>query len=252
MVKTDGDLTFDVMSSLSQATELIGQASSAKELLRNLETSFKAFGFDSFNLGCHKADKHELALNPTLTNWPELFMLDYERRRWADVDPTLARAARADGAFRWSVQDIHPDRRQRDYMEFLTRTPLRGGFALPLSRLPGTVSSVSVECHHDQVFAEWVPHALAVIANCAALKAEVLGLCRVKASVDESVHVRRLSGTQLEILKWAAGGKSNGDIALIINLSERVVKYHISECLKKLGVATRSQAVAVLIREGKL
>lgn len=249
MVKTDGDVTFDVMKSLSKATEVIGEASCAEELLASLETSFKAFGFDSFNLGCHKNDKYELALNPTLANWPRSFMIDYEGRHWADFDPTLARAAVAREAFEWSVRDIYPDCRQRDYMEFLLSTPLRGGFAIPLAARKGTVSSISVESHREQKFSPWVPQALMVIANCAVLKAEALGLCRENISIDESVQSHRLSATQLEILKWAAAGKSNGDIALIVNLSERVVKYHMSEILKKLGVATRSQAIARMANE---
>lgn len=60
-----------------------------------------------------------------------------------------------------------------------------------------------------------------------------------------------LTGTQTSILQWAAAGKSNGDIAEIVGLSRRNCDYHMGEIFRKLGVATRGQAIAALA-EGKV
>jgi len=57
-----------------------------------------------------------------------------------------------------------------------------------------------------------------------------------------------LSDAQKEILKWAAAGKSNGDIATILGMSRRGCEYHLSEIYRKLGVSSRAQAVAALSR----
>jgi LuxR family transcriptional regulator len=75
-------------------------------------------------------------------------------------------------------------------------------------------------------------------------KAEILGLCP-EVSVDEALAMRSLSPLQQEILNWIAEGKSNLDIATIMNLGERAVRYHVPEILRKLGVATRMQAAAI-------
>lgn len=53
-----------------------------------------------------------------------------------------------------------------------------------------------------------------------------------------------LSELQADILHWAAEGKSNGDIATILGISRRGCDYHLGEIYKKLGVASRAQAVA--------
>jgi DNA-binding NarL/FixJ family response regulator len=45
-----------------------------------------------------------------------------------------------------------------------------------------------------------------------------------------------------ETLLWTAQGKTNGDIALILNISESTVKKHMLEVFAKLGVETRSAA----------
>jgi DNA-binding NarL/FixJ family response regulator len=45
-----------------------------------------------------------------------------------------------------------------------------------------------------------------------------------------------------EALLWIAQGKTNGDIALILGVTESTVKKHVQEIFDKLGVETRSAA----------
>ena len=45
-----------------------------------------------------------------------------------------------------------------------------------------------------------------------------------------------------ETLLWIAQGKTNGDIATILGISESTVKKHVLEIFEKLGVETRSAA----------
>jgi DNA-binding CsgD family transcriptional regulator len=46
--------------------------------------------------------------------------------------------------------------------------------------------------------------------------------------------------------QWAALGKSNGDIAVILSQSKRAIDWHMSEILRKLKVSSRNQAIALL------
>jgi DNA-binding NarL/FixJ family response regulator len=46
-----------------------------------------------------------------------------------------------------------------------------------------------------------------------------------------------------EVLLWVAQGKTNGDIATILGISESTVKKHLLEIFQALGVETRSAAV---------
>lgn len=234
-----------MLEKLANATRTICGAKDKNGLLHTVQAHISSFGFGSFNLGCHKTDKYDLALNPTLTTWSDGFMSEYKQRNWAEFDPNLARAATVDKPFIWRLEDRYRSRNQQSYIDFLYSTPLKGGVCIPLSRRFGTISCVSVESHVDRRYDNQIVYAISVIANSAALKAELLGLCK-EMSVDESIQLRKLSERQIEILKWASEGKSNGEIAIIMYLSERVVKYHISEILRKLGVATRGQAISML------
>jgi DNA-binding CsgD family transcriptional regulator len=53
---------------------------------------------------------------------------------------------------------------------------------------------------------------------------------------------------EAEVLLWIARGKSNRDIAEILNLSPRTVNKHLEQIYAKLGVENRASAVAVVVR----
>lgn len=58
------------------------------------------------------------------------------------------------------------------------------------------------------------------------------------------VSLERLGLTQreTEVLSWAALGKSNGEIAVILDMSPRTVAKHLEHIYQKLGVETRTAA----------
>jgi DNA-binding NarL/FixJ family response regulator len=51
-----------------------------------------------------------------------------------------------------------------------------------------------------------------------------------------------LTPREAEVLLWVAQGKSNGDIALILNMAEKTVKKHMGHIFEKLGVEGRNAA----------
>jgi DNA-binding CsgD family transcriptional regulator len=65
-------------------------------------------------------------------------------------------------------------------------------------------------------------------------------------------HKAKLSGRQLECLRWAREGKSSYVIGQILSLSARTVDEHFASACKKLGVHTRMQAVAQALLLGLL
>jgi DNA-binding response OmpR family regulator len=48
---------------------------------------------------------------------------------------------------------------------------------------------------------------------------------------------------EVETLTWAARGKTFGEIGMILGLSKRTVEFHLENARRKLGVATRTQAL---------
>lgn len=57
-----------------------------------------------------------------------------------------------------------------------------------------------------------------------------------------------LTAREAQVLLWLARGKSNRDIALILDLSPRTVNKHLEPIFDKLGVENRTSAAALAIR----
>jgi LuxR family transcriptional regulator, quorum-sensing system regulator CviR len=59
-----------------------------------------------------------------------------------------------------------------------------------------------------------------------------------------------LSAREKEVLNWLKQGKSSWDISVILGISERTVNFHVYNMMRKLGVTSRLQAVAVATESG--
>jgi DNA-binding CsgD family transcriptional regulator len=53
-----------------------------------------------------------------------------------------------------------------------------------------------------------------------------------------------LSPRELTVLRWMKEGKTNWEIAHILGLSERTIRFHVGSIFEKLDVTSRTQAVA--------
>ncbi|WP_462183920.1 response regulator transcription factor [Frankia sp. AgKG'84/4] len=58
-------------------------------------------------------------------------------------------------------------------------------------------------------------------------------------------RLRDLTGREREVFRLVAAGMSNSEVAQGLNLSEKTVKFHVSNILFKLDLRTRVQAVLV-------
>ena len=109
-----------------------------------------------------------------------------------------------------------------------------------------------------RVFGEEVIHAIhSVVAGETVLSAEIsqqilkhamrYATKPITIAVGEKLTVR-----EIEILNWAAKGKSNKDIAAELNLSQATIKSYLSDIFTKLEVASRTEAVIIGLRAGIL
>lgn len=74
-------------------------------------------------------------------------------------------------------------------------------------------------------------------------------LMRQISGADAPPHAQ-LTPREFNILQLIAGGKSNKEIALALNLTEGTVKGYVSAIFDKLGVADRTQAALYAVEHG--
>jgi LuxR family transcriptional regulator, quorum-sensing system regulator BjaR1 len=59
-----------------------------------------------------------------------------------------------------------------------------------------------------------------------------------------------LTPREREILRWAADGKTAWEVSVILNISERTVKFHLIQASQKLNAVNRTAAVAKALARG--
>lgn len=63
-----------------------------------------------------------------------------------------------------------------------------------------------------------------------------------------ALHKFGLTFREATLLEWAAAGKTNKDIALILGISRRTVEKHLERIYEKLGVKTKIAALAMIMK----
>jgi DNA-binding NarL/FixJ family response regulator len=72
----------------------------------------------------------------------------------------------------------------------------------------------------------------------------------IASKLADRLNSDELSRRELEVLQYLSSGKSNKEIARLMNITEGTVKFHVTAVMGKLGVKSRTEAVAVAIRRG--
>jgi DNA-binding CsgD family transcriptional regulator len=64
----------------------------------------------------------------------------------------------------------------------------------------------------------------------------------------QSLKSMGLTQRETEVLAWVAEGKSNTDVGVILGIRSVTVKKHLEHFFQKMGVETRTVAVAFALR----
>ena len=78
----------------------------------------------------------------------------------------------------------------------------------------------------------------------AARLAQLPGRSRPRPPIDE------LTSREFEVLRLLAIGRSNADIAMVLEISLNTVATHVRNILAKTGCANRTEAAAYAMRRG--
>jgi DNA-binding CsgD family transcriptional regulator len=66
----------------------------------------------------------------------------------------------------------------------------------------------------------------------------------------EQMSRQHLTPRELEALRLLAAGKSNKEIAAALDIAEGTTKIHLNKLFQKLGVTSRTEALAEAVKRG--
>jgi LuxR family transcriptional regulator, activator of conjugal transfer of Ti plasmids len=219
---------------------------SVSDLQGRLLAGLGGLGLDLFSYVGLRLPRADSALPVILTTYPDHWVARYLTRDYQWRDPVMAQAQTAILPFRWS--SLAPTPRQRVVMEEARAAGLVSGLCVPVHGAAGETAVLCFASSQD------TPVFDALMARHEA-DLHVMGLY-FHAAVAEALAKRppdapvRLTMREREILQWVAQGKTTWDISAIVAISERTVIFHIENLKRKLGVTSRSHAVAKAIRLG--
>lgn len=108
---------------------------------------------------------------------------------------------------------------------------------LPRGRVGAVVWAAREPVDVAAVFAAEAEHLQALALKLIAAHAEVSSPRRMAAPL------KMLSRREVQCLRWAAAGKTDGEIATILSLSVSTVRFHLRNAAAKLGTSGRAQAI---------
>lgn len=140
----------------------------------------------------------------------------------------------------WSIA-LDIKRPQRMVLDSVFGLGVRGAITVPVCTAPGKIGQVTwASCQ----MVHWADR----LASCRwtlVLASEIfMSIVRKKLRIGERDAIVSFTAREQECLSWAACGKSDIEIGIILGISYATVRFHLSNACKKIGGRTRGQAIA--------
>ncbi|MBN9489793.1 MAG: LuxR family transcriptional regulator [Alphaproteobacteria bacterium] len=118
---------------------------------------------------------------------------------------------------------------------------LNDGYVVPITLLDGSLAAISFGGDHIDLS----PDDQSILGFAASYALGTLLQHRFSARRAR----RRVSAREYDCLLWAAEGKTDWEISVILGVSKSTVTKHILSAREKLGAVTKSHAIAIALRE---
>ncbi len=222
----------------------IRHARNAAEIWRALKTYMGPLGFTQLSvLSPMEVTSEKLKPHVIYLDAPPTFLDAFDQRRLLPHHPLIQQALTTSDPFTVrQVQARELTAEQNEALNFIgSELNLSSGFIVPVRRadkLLGIVMFGGVQPKLGPIERS----ILHLLAHTALVQALVL-----KDSPNETPAID-LSPRELQCLQWASRGKTDAEIGVILGISARTARFHIENAKRKLGAATRVQAVAEAMR----
>lgn len=176
-------------------------------------------------------------------NYPVDWLDMYAKEELYKKDPVVHYNFKFFKTCLWSEAiEAFPDKLYTDLMNMASEFRLKYGVAGGLHSLEnkGSIFSFSSEknrfrAHHKKILDILMPHVNQALE---------------RVCMERKVYDMPLSSREKEVLKWMKEGKTNWEIAAILAISERTVKFHVQNIERKLNAVSKAHAIAIAMEAG--
>ena len=212
------------------------------ELVIAFQQALDVLGFRHFACCSHVDPAHPPRRAVMLQNYPERWVHDFSEMELYDIDPVFIHASRVTLPFSWDSPAFRTGLTppQQQILAEARHFGITSGYTVPIHS-PFSPGSFRASC-------SVVPDSKSIDAR--AYTAVQLMSCYLYDAAHRDMTAREgepthpeLSRRERQCLELAAQGKSDWVVGKILGISERTVHNHIESAKRRLGVATRVQAI---------
>lgn len=251
MIKNDKNATVSGtpgIQSIESISEKIAACQTSYDTLRLMREVATAYDFKYFAIG--RLPHHEAATLARLyiiNNWPPELIRDYDDLGLLGSSPLLETLKTSTKPISWlriPTRNERPDSRVKIAAELFDKFDITYSILFPTQDLAGIRGAVSFSGSRGALN-DTETLELAFFSNMVYEKATSL-------HASPYAPKQALSGRELECLQWTANGKTSGEIAALLGLSEHTVNHYLAGAGQKLGAVNRTHAVAMALRANLL
>lgn len=208
----------------------------------------KALGFAYFLYGLRIAVTPSRPCQFVLSGYPKGWRSHYDEQGLMMVDPVLARAASTVTPFGWDELDRSTPAAEKLFSEAAS-FGLKHGLTIPLHGISGEIGIMNLSRR------EPLPTGAArakLFQRAQWITSLIQDRMRELVLANENAPKPSLSARERDCLRFAAQGMTSNSIAKQLGIAESTVAFHLNSAERKLGVRTRSHAIARAMALGAL
>jgi LuxR family quorum sensing-dependent transcriptional regulator len=227
--------------------EEINAAQDIAAVVGVLDGAGSMFGYDNFSISGLPQPGEKIDPYIMACRWPGEWAERYVARNYVSIDPVIALTLRSLNPFTWNEATGGQRADQAAMMNEATEFGLVDGFAVPIYTVSGfqAIVTFGARSWRMSLTERRALHLVAIYAH-NAIRSMLPG---INDGPDGPLHSKpKLSGREVDCLRWTAAGKTAADIGDITGISARTVEHHIQRAAAKLNAVSKAQAVAEAIR----
>jgi len=233
------DWTQDVLGRLSEVNE----ASQALELIH---VAARHLGFESCAYGLRVLFPFTRFEARMLSTYDAQWNRRYLEQGYLGIDPTAIHGSRSRAPIIW-CDDVFRDTPQM--WDEARSFGLRVGWAQSVFDADGRVGMLSLARSSEPLTAAELRTKDPLLQWLASTAHRVLS---PRLGESPWLELAPLTSREVEVMRWTADGKTSEEIAIILDISERTVNFHVRNVMAKLHANNKSSAVALSSRLGVL
>ncbi len=237
------------IKSFEDYLERANRCETAEELFEVYLDAVKSHGLDRaiFSLMSDHQDIGEKAGFGVIRNYPEDWLSYYFEKRLDEIDPVPIYAVNKMEAFYWKdiCKDMKLTKAQEEVLSAGAEAGLNNGIGICFRGIRNQIAGIALASSEKKDNFDGRIDLITAYSNHFYSRYRQL-----KKTEHVPILPINLTRREKEVLTWAAHGKSNADIASILNLSAHTVDFHMRNIFNKLEAPSRIVAVVKAISLG--